>query len=408
MVARRLRPRSLGALARRSLIALCLVAGGAAASPDRGAATIPTGVAGMPVVPPADWVEDRALGAEVLAGITRSVGAGVATAFHPPGDPATRLVLVSVLSPETMTMTITPRRFLDAGVTSAIDREVAAGMSVVSRRAWDDRGQALAEYTLAYPDGRSLVARNVVDVTSRFGELRFVGGFCVGSGDLLARCRRALGGVGIPIDPARAPAGDGANSWLLALAGGAFALGLLGLALRGVKRRRDLRRAPRLVDHEVMTVTGIVVAGEHVLTAPLSGHACVAHRASARLRGRPSAAVHSEQASTAFVVATAAGPVCVDPGELALDLVPLVVLDHAVHDRTAFLERQGIDPVQRGQLSFDEIVIAPGSRISIRGMIRIGLDQGSASERGYREALPSTARLVATAPTAPVTVVRSW
>lgn len=404
MVARRLRPRSLGALARRSLIALCLVAGGAVASPDRGAATIPTGVTGMPVVPPADWIEDRALAADVHAGMTRSMGTGVATVFHPPGDPATRLVLVSVLAP----MTITPRRFLDAGVASVIDDAVAAGMSVVSRRVWDDRGQALAEYTLAYPDGRSLVVRNVIDETSRFGELRFVGGLCVASGDLLARCRRALDGVEIPIDPARAPAGDGATLCLLAIVGGALALGLLGVALRGVKRRRDLRRAPRLVDHEVMTVTGIVVAGEHVLTAPLSGHACVAHRSSARLRGRPSAAVHSEQASTAFVVATAAGPVCVDPGELALDLVPLVVLDHAVHDRTAFLDRQGIDPVQRGQLSFDEIVIAPGSRISIRGMIRIGLDQGSASERGYREALPSTARLVATAPTAPVTVVRSW
>ena len=134
----------------------------------------------------------------------------------------------------------------------------------------------------------------------------------------------------------------------------------------------------------------------------------MAHRSSARLRGGPSGAVHSEQASTAFVVATAGGPVRVDAGALALDLVPLVVLDHAVHDCAAFLERQGVDPAQRSQLAFNEIVIAPGSRISIRGMIRIGVDRSTTVERGYREFLPSTATLVATAPTAPFTVVRSW
>ena len=205
---------------------------------------------------------------------------------------------------------------------------------------------------------------------------------CVGRGELLASCERSLAGVVIPIDTGRlADAAAGVGSRWLA-GSGLVALGLLALGLRGAKRRRDMRRAPRLVDHEVVTLSGVVVAGDHALTAPLSGRSCVVHRSSARLRGpvaKGSSAVHSEQASTSFVVTTASGPVCIEPGQVVLDLVPLVVLDRGAAAKTAFLDRQGIDPARRAEVSFDEIVITPGSKISIRGMIRIELDQARSS-----------------------------
>ena len=101
------------------------------------------------------------------------------------------------------------------------------------------------------------------------------------------------------------------------------------------------------------------------------------------------------------VVETKHGAVQVDPEKLELAVAPMTVVARATPRLDAFRARHEIDADMPA--SFDEIVVEPGSRITIRGVLAVVRDASAAGERGYRDDIPTTVRL-----DAPVTVVRIW
>jgi len=70
----------------------------------------------------------------------------------------------------------------------------------------------------------------------------------------------------------------------------------------------------------------------------------------------------------------------------------------------AFRKRHDVET--SAPANFDEVVIKPGVKITLRGVVRFER-QPEATERGYRDDAPAKRRLVSL-PQQPVTVLRIW
>jgi hypothetical protein len=231
----------------------------------------------------------------------------------------------------------------------------------------------------------------------------------------------------IPVMPAPykpPPPVDEASFYKTVGIGIAIVLVASSIIVNVVRKLRDRKYAApqRLVDHEAVTLTGIVRAGASTLTAPLSGRACVAHRSRAYLVGEAGSsegrgifgqvpAGVAEQPiveeRTAFMLELSqGGSVAIDGEGLALDMTPQRVVPPAPARERAFLERFGL-AAKHERAGFDEVLIAVGAKVAIRGMLRIESDPSAADERGYRDDAPRRMRLAADGETA-VKVVRIW
>lgn len=191
-------------------------------------------------------------------------------------------------------------------------------------------------------------------------------------------------------------------SWILL---GVIALAILGAIAVIVVRRRRLARSPQLREGTRVTISGIVQAPA-TLDAALSGRRCVMHRSRARVL------VHARLLSqpreveiSPFVVATRHGEIRVDVRELELDVPPERVIGPESARHLAFRARHAIPPAAAAE--FDEIVIAPGAKVTLRGIVAIERDLAAAGERGYRDDAPTTIHLVGL-PAKPVALLKLW
>jgi hypothetical protein len=200
----------------------------------------------------------------------------------------------------------------------------------------------------------------------------------------------------------------------------------IALLLALVRRFLDhkYRGEAKLVDHELVTITGIVRAAGEPLLAPLSGKPCVAHRSRVYFVGEARERAQGEggvllgkvpagldgtlirEARAAFRVETKQGVIHVDGDALELAVTPERVIPRQQARERAFLTELGAAD-KEDKAGFDEIVVAVGAKVSIRGMLRIEADAASTDERGYRDDAPKRMRLVAADGT-PVTVARVW
>ncbi len=345
-------------------------------------------LASFAVLPPDGWVEDPALAAKAF-----EPAAQVEVRAFRPAD-GSALFVVAKGSAST-------RPLLDA----LEDQARTAGGQVLSRTHDVDHGRTIDQLELAGPDGATSHVRIVVGMHGTQAEQTI--GICRGRGPALAACEAKLAVIGTPPEP------DVDLSKLLyviaGVAAGGVVLGVGGRTLlRGV-RDRDLRRSPALVDSELLAISGIVRAAGEPLEAPLSGRSCVAHRSRARVFGGANkaqlVAEPIEQEATPFVVETRHGAVRIDARDLALDVAPSGLPDRSTLAQRTFRTRNALE--RDVPAYFDEIVIAPGARVTIRGVVSLEQDPHDASERGYREGAATRARLVATA-AQPVTVLRVW
>lgn len=162
---------------------------------------------------------------------------------------------------------------------------------------------------------------------------------------------------------------------------GLFVLvGTVHTALYGprAQARKRLRGASRdLVDGAVVTLTGKVIAKTKRVEAPLSGREGVAYAASARIYtsvgrmpGQRSAEV-VETMMVEFELQTNDDVVLVlgEEPQIALPGAPLI--PRRLDREQRFLRIHGYAAVNAQAAGFDEVVIEPGMKISVHGVVRI-------------------------------------
>lgn len=190
--------------------------------------------------------------------------------------------------------------------------------------------------------------------------------------------------------------------WILL---GAIALGMLATLAVIVVRRRRIARSPRLVEGTRVTISGVVQAPA-TLEAALSGRPCVMHRSRARVLVHTRLISEPREVEIApFVVATRHGQIRVDVREIELDVPPESVVGPESARQRAFRERHAIP--QDAAAAFDEIVIEPGAKVTIRGIVAIERELDAKGERGYRDDAPTTIHLVGS-PAKPVALLKQW
>lgn len=355
--------------------ALIAVSGLAAAAP-------------LAVVQPDGWEEDRAGEAKIEAPPFQR-----ARVFHPPGDSETMFIVESVVPTAG-----SPRQLQSDGVSSAMEQLFRANTTHVTHT-FDD---GVDEIVASFPDGR----REHVRLASNRDQV--LSGMCIGRDPAMRECEARLWTISLPVDPRDAPL-DWSKPWLVLGAVVLACIAAVAFAMwrRGAVARKALRGSPSLVEHELVTITGFVRPLGETLEAALSGARCVAHRAHARvvvtqtakLVGEP-----SETASAPFTLVTAHGDVHIAGDRLELAVAPEIVRPSPERER-AFLARHGLARRDEHLIACDEIVIAPGNPISIRGVLQLVRDSGSADERGYRDDAPRRFELVS-AGDDPVEVVK--
>lgn len=184
-----------------------------------------------------------------------------------------------------------------------------------------------------------------------------------------------------------------------------IAAAVIGSVLLLVLRRRRLARSPRMLEGNRVTISGTVQAPA-TLEAALSGKRCVVHRSRARVVvGEKLVAEPRELEVSPFVVVTRHGPIRIDVRELALDVSAETVVDQATARQLAFRARHAI-PAQAAA-AYDEIVVEPGAKVTIRGIVAVERNLEAAGERGYRDDAPTTIHLRGQ-PSKPVTLLRLW
>lgn len=201
-----------------------------------------------------------------------------------------------------------------------------------------------------------------------------------------------------------------------------IAIGAIAILTFVIRRLRDTRlsMAAPLIDHEEVTLTGIVRARDKTLEAPLSGRACVAHHTRVTIVGEPGSSegrgILGQVPAGHEGERTLLGQV---PFELELREGARVQIDETLTFAPAPYrlppnpkrERALLDSIGRAdkhdRAGFDELALEPGRKVAIRGMLRIDLDPHARGERGYRDDAPKRMRLVANGDT-PVTVIRIW
>lgn len=202
-----------------------------------------------------------------------------------------------------------------------------------------------------------------------------------------------------------------------------IAIGAIAIVVVAIRKLRDrkLSVAAKLVDHEEMTLVGIVRARDKTLVAPLSGKACVAHKTRVTWMDEPGSSegrgVFGEvPARTGGAVGGVGGVsfdlelrdgtrVQIDGGVITLDVTPYRLPPNPERERALLVEHGNVDKHDRA--GFDEIAVEPGMKIAIRGMVRIEQDPNATAERGYRDDAPTRIRLDRNGDK-PITVVRVW
>lgn len=178
---------------------------------------------------------------------------------------------------------------------------------------------------------------------------------------------------------------------LLLIGGVVTAVGGVGAVIWGpyAKARRRLHAgSTRLEDRAIVTLTGVVRALGEPLVAPLSGKPCVACRSFAswvpdrRVGGdRGGALAHTD--AQPFELVTDEGPVIVD-GALDFAIRPAAVVPCKLERQARFLAMHGQSVEFMQRAGFEEILIAPGDRISVQGMVMIEASPVG-GERGFRD-----------------------
>lgn len=203
----------------------------------------------------------------------------------------------------------------------------------------------------------------------------------------------------------------------------AFAVVVIGSVSAAIHRalfgpraqaRKRLKEASReLTDGAVVTLTGKVVALKQLIEGPLSGREGVAFSSRARLynevrsvtvRGRigarPVAQEITEALMVEFELDTADGKVVIADSALVIEFPPEPIIPRKIDREQKFLLDHGYD-VSAGDAGFDEIIIKPGTRVSVHGAVHFEAVPG---ESGYRE---TGKRVVLTAPPGhPLTIGR--
>lgn len=330
----------------------------------------------LTVIAPDGWVEDRDRAA--------TSGAHEAGAFHLAGDPGT-FYLVMRLAPDQLPDALIARAMdgLAPGITYEPRSSSSGALELV--REHHDKTRTYIRVVVG-PDPGSLV------------------GICHGRDPALARCKTNLDTLNLRVDDPDPPNYLGQLAlWALL---GVVAVGLIGCLAIVLIQKHRLARSPKLVEGERLTISGVVQPTNAAVEAALSGRRCVLDRSRARVL------VHDRLISEPrevqirpFVVATRYGQVRIDVSELALEVPPNTVVDLATERQLAFRSRHDIP--KTAALAFDEILIEPGSKVTIRGIVSLERDPDSTAERGYRDDAPTTIRLVGDA-SRPLTLLKIW
>ncbi len=176
--------------------------------------------------------------------------------------------------------------------------------------------------------------------------------------------------------------------WALIILGTMGGLGLLtALGNRLVKPTSFVRARqqlalgpPQLVDGAVVTLTGTVRPID-VLTAPISGRPCVALHVKAFIGPYWC----TRFAMTQFVLETDQGEVIVEHFQEAGLAFDTKTYHPAYEVAERFLVAIGRMPWEARKAHFDEIVVEPGMRIAVFGVIQTTLAVPDAGEIGFRE-----------------------
>lgn len=310
--------------------------------------------------------------------------------FVSPNDPYQTLVVEHVES----------GRITAADVVAQIERDPTAAIESHTQRTVD----GVELHDVVYRSGG--LRRHLVVASSRHEDgTELVAGTCAGL-DKVPECDAALGELrisGSRDDYSKL------DSILYIGAGVITALLVLGFGVRELLRRRDLRRSQKLLDGELVTLAGMVVAAGAQLEAPLTGTRCVVHRSRARVFANDSTATvvaePLETAAVSFDIDTQHGRVRVDARDIDFDMPPNAVVYRPTPQIMAFRARHAID--DKLSASYEEIVIAPGRHVTIRGVISVEQDAAAQTERGYRDDAPWIARLVSSEEHK-VTISRTW
>jgi hypothetical protein len=347
---------------------------------------LPIVFASWAVMEPDGWVRDSTVVERVASPDIWMESRG----FHPPDDPS-NIFFAGHAAKDVI------------DVEQAIDEVVAKlgaqDATDVRRTPSFDRGREISE--LSWTTSKAHVHARIVGTTREL-----VLGACVGNGAPFAACEHRLAQLDLApyiTDDSRLRSILWGMLILISVALGAVVI------VPRLLRRRDLRKSSPLVDGELVTIAGTVRPTGALLEAPLSGRACVYHRSHARLFA--SNAAHStlaepvELAAAPFVVDTPRGAVRVDERDFELALPPTMVVARNTPGQRAFIARHTELAGATG--SFNEVVIEPGARVTLRGMVQLEHDGASIEERGYRDRAPTVARLVP-AGAAPVKLLRTW
>ena len=188
------------------------------------------------------------------------------------------------------------------------------------------------------------------------------------------------------------------------LMAGSAAIGATRKILERRRARRELMARPVLApetdEGAVVRVTGIVRAVGAPLVAPISATACVVYRSRVVSAGglvRRAFAPRESFAMVPFVIERDDGKrVEIEGAHALLDLPSLALAQPRSSDererRTSFLRLHGLSA--NGGGVFDEVVVAPGARVSIAGLMMKDIDAAPPEgEAGYRDEAPVVLRL---------------
>ena len=152
----------------------------------------------------------------------------------------------------------------------------------------------------------------------------------------------------------------------------------------------------------VVRVTGTVRALDPPLTAPLSGRPCVLYRSTALPSvvwsfRKPRAFEGDAIGIRRFIVEAEGGPVLIDTKHVVLDLEPLRRLKITRERREQFRLRLGMPALNRF-LRLEECIVAPGSTVSVVGLMMLDpAVEPPSDERGFRDAPAAQRRLTGNA-----------
>lgn len=168
---------------------------------------------------------------------------------------------------------------------------------------------------------------------------------------------------------------------------------------RAQARKRLARGTSAIADRQIVTLTGTVRAVGELLVAPLSGKRCVVYQSTGQLfdysaRFKTVIDQFADDAMVPFVLETTAGSVLVDATRPDLELPSYPLIPRNLEREISFLAAHD-RPRSVRDMGFEEVVVEPGDRVAVQGMVMIEADPSSAADRGYRDDAPRKIRLIA-------------